>query len=279
MRRRDLFRAAAAAVPTSALLPGVAQATEPEKVLVAAGDMNRRQHVQATGLIAKAARPDLVLTLGDQQYPCGSLPDYRQGYGTTHWGDLKAITRPVPGHHEYDTPGASGYFDFFDVPPWYAYPIGLGWRGYALNSHVAIAAQCRWLRADLAAHPGRRVVASWSDPRWSSGTRHGNEADMQPFLDALQGRRGIVLNGHEHHYERFAVRDGLRQFVVGTAGWSGYPFGPPVPGSRVRITEVPGVLVLRLRRGGYTWAFQDMAGRTRDAGPRQPQVSAPAATR
>ena len=267
MRRRDLIRAAAAALPTAALLhPRPAEAASHERVLVAAGDMNERSRVQATGLIAKAARPDLVLTLGDQQYPSGSLHDYRNRYRGTHWGDLKAITRPVPGHHEYDTPGAAGYFAFFDVPPWYAYPIGLGWRGYALNSHVRIEEQARWLRRDLAAHPGVRVVASWSDPRWSSGTKHGSESDMQPFLDALRGRKGIVLNGHEHHYERFAVRDGLRQFVVGTAGWSGYPFGRPLPGSRARIRDVPGVLVLRLRSGGYSWAFRDTQGRTRDSG-------------
>ena len=268
MRRRDLVRAAAAALPTAALLsPRPARAAAvAERVLVAAGDMNNGARVRATGLVAKAARPDLVLTLGDQQYPSGSLSDYRERYGTTPWGDLKAITRPVPGHHEYDTPGAAGYFAFFDVPPWYAYPIGLGWRGYALNSQVQIEEQARWLRGDLAAHPGVRVVASWSDPRWSSGTRHGNEPDMQPFLDALRGRQGIVLNGHEHHYERFAVRDGLRQFVVGTAGWSGYPFGPPVTGSRVRIREVPGVLVLRLRADGYRWAFRDTAGRVHDSG-------------
>ena len=268
MRRRDLFRAAAASVPAAVLLPTAADAAEPgeEKVLVAAGDMNERKHVQATGQLAKAAGPDLALTLGDQQYPSGSLSDYRKKYGTTAWADLKPITRPVPGHHEYDTPGAAGYLAYFGVEPWYAYPIGLGWRGYALNSHVRIEEQARWLRSDLAAHPHARVVASWSDPRWSSGTRHGNEADMQPFLDALQGRRGIVLNGHEHHYERFAVRDGLRQFVVGTAGWANYPFGRPVQGSLVRITGVPGLLVLRLRRDAYTWAFQDMSGRTRDAG-------------
>lgn len=268
MHRRTVLKAAAAALPTAVLLPGTsgrAQAVE-QRVLVAAGDMNSREQVQATGLVAKAQRPDVVATLGDQQYPSGSLQDYRTRYGTSYWGDLKAITRPVPGHHEYDTPGAAGYFAYFGVPSWYTYPIGLNWRGYALNSHVDIERQAQWLRADLAAHPHFRVVASWSDPRWSSGTKHGNERDMQPFMDALAGRRGIVLNGHEHHYERFDRHNGLQQFVVGTGGHSGYPFGRPVPGSAVRITDVPGVLVLSLRLDGYSWAFKDTHGRTRDSG-------------
>jgi hypothetical protein len=173
----------------------------------------------------------------------------------------------VPGHHEYESGSAAGYFTYFGVQPWYAYHIAPGWRGYALNSHTRIAEQAQWVRNDLAAHPGVDVVASWSDPRYASGTKHRSEPDMQPLVSAFAGRSGIVLNGHEHHYERFAKRDGLHQFIVGTGGNANYPFGTPLPGSRARITGVPGVLVLRLQsRGQYTWAFKDTSGRTRDSG-------------
>jgi len=268
--RRTVLKGAALSLVPGVLLgrSPVASAADGGLVLVAAGDMNRLPDARATGALAVAHKPHIVATLGDQQYPAGSLADYRSKYDSTPWGRLKPITRPVPGHHEYNTAGAKGYYSYFGVRPYYAYEIGLGWRGYALNSLIGTTEQVRWMREDLAAHPGMRVVASWSDPRWSSGNHHGNEARMQPFLDALAGRKGLVLNGHEHHYERFAVRDGLRQFVVGTGGSATYGFrGTPAAGSQQRIAHVPGILVLRLRSGGaYSWAFKNKAGRTLDSG-------------
>lgn len=229
--------------------------------------MNRFTETQATGRLAQQQNPDFVATTGDQQYPDGTLEQYDAQYDTTAWGAMKYKTKPVPGHHEYYTPGAKGYFAYFDKPSFYAYDIGCGWRGYALNSLVNIAAQADWLRRDLATHPGVRIVVSWADPRYSSGTRHGSEPSVQPFLNALAGREGIVLNGHEHQYERFASRDGFRQFVVGTAGGANYPFGVPLAGSQRRITGVPGVLVLNVRSdAGYSWKFVTTSNQVLDAG-------------
>ena len=245
-----------------------ATASACSKVVVAAGDMNKLPDTRATGRLAQAQHPDIVATLGDQQYPAGSLADYRNKYDKTGWGQLKPRTQPVPGHHEYQTPGARGYFAYFGKPSYYAYDIGCGWRGYAMNSLIDIAPQAAWLRRDLAAHPGLNVAASWSDPRYSSGTRHGGNPKMQPFWDALSARKGVVLNGHEHNYERFAPRGQLREFVAGTAGSASYPFGtPPAPGSQKRITQTPGVLILVVRSGGtYTWRFVNKAKVTLDTG-------------
>ncbi len=237
------------------------------RTLVAAGDMNRLAETDATGRLAQRQQPDLVATLGDHQYPAATLDALRNGYATTAWAELRSKDHPVPGHHEYDDPGAKGYYAYFGKPAWYAYDIGLGWRGYALNSLVPLSSQLTWLRKDLAAHRGCSVVASWADPRWSSGTEHGSDPAVQPLLDAFAGHGGVVLNGHEHNFERFAPRAGLRQFVVGTGGSSAYPFGAPIAGSQVRLSGVPGVLVLQLRAGGrYSWRFMDVAGAARDSG-------------
>ena len=239
------------------------------RTVVAAGDMNGLAPTQATGELAQAQHPDVVAALGDEQYETGALADFRSKYDHTGWGRLKPRTRPVPGNHEYLTPGAAGYFAYFGHPPrYYAYDLGCGWRGYALNSEIGIAGQASWLRRDLAAHPGATVLAYWHRPRYSSGTKHGPDPAVQPFWDALAGRRGIVLNGHEHNYERFAARGTLREFVVGTGGSSTYPFAPqPAAGSVKRIAHTPGVLVLTLAdTGGYSWAFHTTARAVLDSG-------------
>ncbi len=226
-------------------------------VVVAAGDIvNDVKVADRTGQLARAQSPDLVLVLGDNQYNSGALTDYRAKYDRTSWGALKKLTNPVPGNHEYRTAGAAGYFAYFgNPPPYYTYDAGCGWRGYALNSETSIPEQIAWLRRDLAAHPCAPVLASWHKPRFSSGTEHGGDRTLQPFWDVLSSRKAVVLNGHEHNYERFAPVGQVREFVVGTGGSSTYPFGSPTPGSQARLAHTPGVLRLELLPAGYRWAF------------------------
>src|SRR5207247_3609653 len=56
--------------------------------------------------------PGTVFAGGDNAYPDGTSSDYTNCYNPT-WGRHKARTRPVPGNHDYNTPGASGYFNYF----------------------------------------------------------------------------------------------------------------------------------------------------------------------
>ncbi len=80
----------------------------------------------------------------------------------------------------------------------------------------------------------------------------------------------IVLNGHEHNYERFAPQDpsgkgdperGVREFVVGTGGKDFDPLGEPRPNSQVRNFDTFGVLKLTLHPRGYEWEFIPQEGK------------------
>jgi hypothetical protein len=85
----------------------------------------------------------------------------------------------------------------------------------------------------------------------------------------------IVLNGHEHQYERFApmnpagARDdvgGIRSFIVGTGGSSVRTPGDSPPNSEV-LEGAFGILKLKLGAGWYEWEFVPIAGETfRDSG-------------
>ncbi len=233
----------------------------------------------ATATLATKIKPKRVIAVGDLQYEKGELAHFQQSYDPT-WGELKRITRPVPGNHEYNTPGASGYYSYFgiDSPDARAVKIGT-WRIYLLNSMcsettVDCAAQRAWLRQDMDAHPVACSAIVTHYPRYSSGA-HGSNAGMTRFWRIAQ-RRGadVAFAGHDHDYERFAAmnadgqmrKSGLRSFVVGTGGKSLYKKKSDAKGSQFFRADKFGVLVMTLGDGSYSWKFRALGGTVRDRG-------------
>jgi hypothetical protein len=242
--------------------------------MVGAGDISMcdNDYDEQTAQLVEAI-PGTVFTTGDNAYMDGSASNFRDCYDPT-WGQFKDRTKPVPGNHEYHTAEAAAYFEYFDnIPSYYAYDLG-GWRIYALNSEIDVSKdspQLGWLKADLAAHPTQCVLAYWHQPRWSTGTEHGDSLGKQALWQTLyEARAELVLNGHEHNYERFAPMNaegqpdplGLREIVVGTGGGPLYPFGPTRPTSEIRNNTTFGVLKLTLRPDGYDWQFIPVEGST-----------------
>jgi lipopolysaccharide/colanic/teichoic acid biosynthesis glycosyltransferase len=221
--------------------------------------------------------PGTVFTTGDNAYPSGSLTQFQQCYGPA-WGRHLARTRPSPGNHEYDTPEAPGYFTYFGdragAPGkgYYSYDLA-SWHVVVLNSQIPIASgspQLQWLASDLASTNAACVVAYWHRPRFSSGSHHGDDPALSAVWDLLYAAgTELVINGHEHMYERFAPQTpaaaadpahGIRQFVVGTGGAGHYALGSARPNSEVRNSGTPGVLALRLLPEAYEWRFVPVAG-------------------
>lgn len=244
-----------------------------DPVIAGAGDIaNAANNGEPTARLLDQINPTVVYTTGDNAYPDGTLAQYNAYYHPT-WGRHKAKTKPTPGNHEYHTSGAPGYFAYFPVPAYYSYNLG-SWHLIALNSEISVSSgstQEQWLRNDLAATTKPCILAYWHKPRFSSGSLHGSASSMGPLWNALYARRAdVVLNGHEHLYERFAKQNpsgqadpqGIRQFTVGTGGASHYGFSTPLPTSEVRNGNTFGVLKLTLHPNGYDWQFVPVAGAT-----------------
>jgi hypothetical protein len=115
----------------------------------------------------------------------------------------------------------------------------------------------------------------WHHPRFSSG-EHGNDSSTEAFWTALYAHGAeLVLNGHDHDYERFAPQDpaatadttyGIRQFVVGTGGKETRGLGRLRPNSEARDTSTLGVLELTLGEAAYAWRFRPAVGSFTDRG-------------
>jgi hypothetical protein len=252
-------------------------ATETPAILVGAGDIADCKDLSGAEATAKLLDqiPGTVFAVGDLAYPDGSKENF-ECYDKT-WGRAKSRTRPAAGNHEFHSSGAAYYFDYFGIVAgdpkngYYSYELGT-WHIIVLNSECMEVDGCdsgsrqeKWLRADLAAHPVACTLAYWHKPLFSSGGAHGNDLEIKPLWQALyEANADVVLNGHDHNYERFAPQTpdaapdparGIREFVVGTGGKSHRPIGVIKANSEVRNADAYGVLKLTLKPKGYDWQF------------------------
>lgn len=260
--------------------------------LLAAGDIASCSsgNDEATAALLRARPAATIAVLGDAVYENGTVDEYNRCYAP-NWGrpGEKSRTRPTPGNHDYQTSGASGYFDWFGAAAgergkgYYSYDLG-SWHVVVLNSNCSDVGGChsgsaqeRWLAADLAAHPARCTVAYWHHPLFSSDPR-GGHTSVRPLWNRLYAARAeLVLNGHAHQYERFTPKrpdgtadaaNGIREFVAGMGGRSLNPFASsPAAGSERRDNGAYGVLRLTLDADSYAWQFVPTGGGSpRDSG-------------
>jgi 3',5'-cyclic AMP phosphodiesterase CpdA len=253
-------------------------------VLVGAGDIGNchTETDEATARVLDRIE-GTVFTVGDNAYPDGSSKNFERCF-EPNWGRHKDRMRPVPGNHEYNTPGAKAYFDYFGdrAGPrgrgYYSYNLG-AWHVIALNSNIDMqetSGQVAWLRQDLAANPAKCTLAYWHHARFSSGS-HGNSDKTKVLWKVLyEAGADVILSGHDHSYERFAPqtadgkadsRRGIRQFVVGMGGTELRKMNDRAANSEVRNSDTHGVLKLTLLPDRYRWEFVPAgAGTFTDAG-------------
>jgi hypothetical protein len=245
------------------------------------------QHRATAELLSGA---DAVLALGDLQYNNGALDKFMMGYDPS-WGRYAAITYPAVGNHEYGTPSAQGYFDYWASKGrpsggvgagYYSFDLG-SWRVISLNSNCSLVPclegtpQNDFLeQAVVTTQPC--ILAYWHHPLYNSGSVHG--ASISPGVpafwdDLLAARADIILNGHEHNYQRYAQQDragqatpdGIREFVVGTGGKSHYGLvDVKDPNYEFGNATDFGVLKLQLGANSYSWEFVAVNGAVLDSG-------------
>lgn len=274
-RKRGIrFRRGVAVIAGAALLltlAGAAPAGAATVTIAAAGDIARvspaSPQIRTAGLVS-GINPAKVLVLGDAQYEEGKLSEFQASYDRS-WGPFNAKAAPVPGNHEYLTPSAAGYFQYFagtlsqygatardPKKGYYSFNVG-DWHVIGLNTNCSgVGVNCTtersWLRSDLQSDGHRcELVFSHHSHRGFATEASANGVDL-------------FLSGHKHTYERWDRRYGLplRQLIVGTGGKS---LGQPSTSADAGVRAY-GVVKLTLTATGYSWQFIDIANDVRDSG-------------
>ncbi len=287
---------ATAPVNTNQFTPssGIPAASGQPFVVAAAGDGASGQPTSTKVInTISSLNPNLFLYLGDV-YESGSVSEFYNWYGnnSSNFSVLRAITDPTIGNHEYTNGvNGAGYFDYWNnIPNYYSFNAG-GWHFISLNSNsskigvTTSSAQYKWLQQDLAANAGICTIAYYHEPLFNIGA----EGDLTAMSSiwALLASYGVsmVLNGHDHDYQRWVPLDangqpsstGVTEFVAGGGGHGLQTF--TTTDTRVAYSNdlnptAFGVLLLQLGSSGANFSYHNSNGSILDSGfvPCNPSV-------
>jgi chitodextrinase len=254
-------------------------------VVVAAGD-GADGATSAANVTAEISsiNPNLFLYLGDV-YQNGTIAEFYNWYGNggTNFNNFYSITNPTIGNHEYTGNLAVGYFDYWNnIPDYYSYDAG-GWHFISLNSNSSRigvdvnSAQYAWLAQDLAANSNMCTIVYYHHPLFNIGPE-GPTTSMSDIWSLMaQYGVSVVLNGHDHDYQRWVPLDGngnpsptgITEFVAGGAGHG----LQTIAGSDYRVAfsddlnpEAFGVLKMILNPAGVNYEYINSSGVTLDSG-------------
>ena len=221
--------------------------------------------------------PELVLTVGDNNYEVGSaktidanIGQYYHDFIYPYFGKYgKGADQnrffPILGNHDWDTPGAQPYLDYFTLPNnerYYDFTWGPV-HFFGLDSDVrepdgitSGSVQGIWLQGRLAASTSPWKLVYVHHPPYSSGVGGSHAALQWPYE---QWGADAVMSGHDHTYERI-IRSGFPYFVNGLGGRNLHTFGTPVPGSQVRYNADFGAMLVDADTDDMTFRFYSRAG-------------------
>ena len=194
--------------------------------------------------------PSLVLHLGDLAYPRGSFQDYQDYY----FGPCRDLMKrvpffPCPGNHDYMTRDASPYLALHNLPQVASVPESDRGRYYSfdwgnvhfvsVDSNAPLVRATRgqgpmldWLENDLRTTRQYWKIVYFHHPPFAGGPNENDASSelARNYLVPIVERHGVqlVLNGHEHSYQRTYPLTGRQIVTKGngtvyvTSGGGGY---------------------------------------------------------
>ncbi|PKN92669.1 MAG: hypothetical protein CVU44_13495 [Chloroflexi bacterium HGW-Chloroflexi-6] len=222
--------------------------------------------------LIKSWSPDFIITTGDNNYYTGAASSIDVNIGqyfhefihpyTGAYGSGASENRffPTLGNHDWETPNAQPYTDYFALPGnerYYSFTRGPV-QFFMLDSDsrepdgiTATSTQAQWLNSGLSASDTIWQIVTLHHAPYSSGPHRSNTTLQWNY--ALQGA-DAVLAGHDHTYERI-VHDGIPYFVNGLGGSTIYNFGTIVEGSQARYNANFGAMLVEASESQITFQF------------------------
>jgi len=163
-----------------------------------------------------------VAMMGDNLYGGKSPKDFVQKFEKPYAKLLDAGIKFYATLGNHDDPARETSYEKFNMSGkhYYSFKPKDGVRFFSLDSNYMDKKQLDWFESELKNSGSEWKVVFFHHPIYSSGEKHGSNLELRRVLEPLFVKYGVdvVLNGHEHFYERIKPQQGINYFIVGSSG-------------------------------------------------------------
>ena len=164
----------------------------------------------------------LVVMMGDNIYGSDRPQDFVKKFEAPYKPLLDAGVKFYASLGNHDSPEQRLYKLYnMDGKRYYSFKAPKqDVRFFALESTYMDQDQLGWLEKELEGSREDWKIAFFHHPLYSSSRTHGSELKLRATIEPLfiKYNVSLVLNGHDHVYERIKPQNGIPYFVEGSSG-------------------------------------------------------------
>jgi predicted phosphodiesterase len=164
---------------------------------------------------------DFVVMVGDNLYGSERPQDFEKKFEIPYKPLLDAGVKFYGALGNHDA-REQRYYKLFNMDGklYYTFNPKPEVRFVFLESTYPVPEQIQWAEDELKASSSDWKIVVFHHPLYSSGGRHGSDLRLREVLEPLflKYNVSVVLNGHDHFYERVKPQKGIQYFVVGSGG-------------------------------------------------------------
>jgi len=163
----------------------------------------------------------VVVTVGDNLYGRQQARDFKTKFEDPYKPLLDAGVKFYASLGNHDIREQPSYKLFnMEGKLFYSFKANDGVRFFFLDTTYPTPEQYEWIKSELAGSSDDWKIVVFHHPLYSSGGRHGSDTKLRESMEPLFVQYGVsvVLQGHDHFYERVKPQKGIVYFVCGSGG-------------------------------------------------------------
>ena len=163
----------------------------------------------------------MVALVGDNLYGSERPQDFKKKFEDPYKKLLDAGVKFYASLGNHDAREQRYYKPFnMDGNLYYTFSAKAEVRFFVLESTYLVPEQVAWLEKELKVSGSQWKIAFFHHPLYSSGERHGSDVKLREVLEPLfvKYNVSVVLQGHDHFYERVKPQKDIPYFVIGSGG-------------------------------------------------------------
>jgi hypothetical protein len=185
------------------------------------GEQPQYQLAEQMAILRGRFRYDFVVLVGDNLYGSERPQDFQKKFELPYKPLLDAGVKFYASLGNHDA-REQRFYKLFNMEGklYYAFSPKPNVRFFAFDSTYPSPEEIQWLEKELAASSSDWKIVFFHHPLYSSGIRHGSDLRLREAIEPLfvKYNVSVVLNGHDHFYERVKPQKGIAYFVVGSGG-------------------------------------------------------------